>query len=77
MKKITWTAFVLLMVFLNGVLFANATSRIPFTDETPYVAKINCPNMAEDSAAHLRLATFNYREDGTLRLVYHCKANGY
>ena len=41
-----------------------------------YHATVRCPNLAEDSAAHVRLVEYTPTEDG-VTLIYRCQRTGY
>lgn len=46
-------------------------------DHTGYPAKVICPAISEDAAAHLRLKVYDPQPNGTVTLVYRCMSKGY
>lgn len=40
--------------------------------DSPYVAKVRCSQMAEDTATTLELVQYERLSDGSLKLVYSC-----
>jgi hypothetical protein len=42
-----------------------------------YAATLRCAHIAEDSAAHVRLARYDVAPDGTRTIVYVCERHGY
>jgi hypothetical protein len=62
------------MLTLGGSALALTTA---WRSESPYRAVVRCPNMAEDSAGHLKLVEYDRLADGTLKLVYRCRTSGY
>lgn len=56
-----------------GIGRASSSGSVPELEGHP--ATVRCAGMAEDSAAHVRLVTFERSSDG-LELVYRCERRG-
>jgi len=66
---LTYIVAVTLLLAFNAHAHAQRTPRA-------HDAIVLCNALAEDSAAHVRLVTYEHTPEGLL-LVYRCKRNGY
>lgn len=69
----TLVAGVVALAFIGGMAHASTQDG-----PTPrYPATLKCRNLAEDSAAHVKLVKYEPRQDGSVTIVYKCRTRGY
>lgn len=65
-----WVLLVLCVVAWNVNAYAHARNN-------HYAVTLICPQLAEDSAAHVRMVTYVPSSDGHPVIVYRCMRYGY